>query len=95
MKTLTPMKAIRAKCLDCCCGSAVEVRKCTIKACSLWPYRFGRRPESNLTPESPTTDGKETANPGEGYTDTPGAVRGKTGAVCGRREGRMTWTEKS
>ena len=25
---LTPMKAIRAKCLDCCAGSQAEVRLC-------------------------------------------------------------------
>ena len=28
---MTPMKAIRAKCLDCCCGSSNEVRLCTAK----------------------------------------------------------------
>jgi hypothetical protein len=44
VKLLTPIKAIRAKCLDCCCGSRNEVRACTIPDCSLYPYRFGRRP---------------------------------------------------
>ena len=95
MKPLRALPAIRAKCLDCCCGSATEVRKCTIKDCPLWPLRFGHYPKSNLTPETPVPDGKEAANPGEGYTDTPEAVRGGTGDVCGRREGRMAWTEKS
>ena len=42
---LTPMKAIRLKCLDCCCGNVVEVRECACNHCSLYPYRFGRRPE--------------------------------------------------
>lgn len=28
---MTPMKAIRAKCLDCCCGQAKEVRLCPLK----------------------------------------------------------------
>ena len=37
-------KAIRAKCLDCCCGSAPEVRKCTAVRCALWPFRMGRNP---------------------------------------------------
>ena len=41
---LTPRKAIRAKCLDCCCGSASEVRLCTIRKCPLYPHRFGKRP---------------------------------------------------
>mgnify|MGYP000488757017 CR=1 FL=1 len=29
MKKLTPVKAIRAKCLDCCNGQSAEVRQCT------------------------------------------------------------------
>jgi hypothetical protein len=40
----TPMKAIRRKCIDCCCGSSQEVGLCHIKDCALHPYRFGRRP---------------------------------------------------
>jgi hypothetical protein len=41
MKALTPLKAIRAKCLDCSAGSAHEVRRCHITDCPLYPYRFG------------------------------------------------------
>lgn len=33
-------RAIREKCLDCCCGQEGEVRRCNIKKCSLWPYRI-------------------------------------------------------
>ena len=39
------LKAIRAKCLDCCCGQAEEVRLCFLPNCSLYPYRFGRMPD--------------------------------------------------
>ena len=39
-----PLKAIRKKCLDCCCGKPKEVRKCTVIECTLYPYRLGRRP---------------------------------------------------
>ena len=39
-----PVKAIRAKCLDCCGGSYVEVEHCSITACALHPFRFGRNP---------------------------------------------------
>ena len=46
MKIKTPIKAIRAKCLDCCCGSFYEVEKCVIKNCALYAYRFGCRPET-------------------------------------------------
>ena len=40
----TPMKAIRRRCLDCCCGSSQEVSLCPVHSCSLHPYRFGKRP---------------------------------------------------
>lgn len=40
---LTPIKAIRAKCLDCVCGNEREVRECKTKDCSLWNYRMGTR----------------------------------------------------
>ena len=40
----TPIKAIRKKCLDCSCGSRKEVRECPVIECTLYPYRFGRRP---------------------------------------------------
>lgn len=45
---LTPIKAIRAKCLDCCCGSRQEVRECKIKSCTLHPYRMGKRPKNDV-----------------------------------------------
>jgi hypothetical protein len=35
----SPSKAIRAKCLDCCCGSSEEVRLCHITA-----FRLGKNP---------------------------------------------------
>ena len=39
-----PMKAIREKCRDCCCGDASEVRKCVAIDCALWPFRMGKNP---------------------------------------------------
>lgn len=41
MAIRTPIKAIRAKCIDCCCGSAHEVRLCTVVLCPLHEYRLG------------------------------------------------------
>lgn len=41
---LSPLKAIRAKCLDCCCNVQQEVRLCEIESCPLWPYRMGHNP---------------------------------------------------
>lgn len=60
MKRLTPTKAIRAKCLDCCCGSAKEVRLCPIKKCPLYPYRFGKRPKADKNIEE-SDNGEKTA----------------------------------
>jgi hypothetical protein len=37
-------RVIRAKCLECCCGSVAEVRDCIIQSCPLWPYRMGSNP---------------------------------------------------
>lgn len=38
-----PLKAIRAKCLDCV-GSTLEIRKCVQFDCPLWPMRMGKNP---------------------------------------------------
>ena len=45
MEHLTPLKAIKAKCLDCCCYQIAEVRKCTAVNCPLHYYRFGKNPK--------------------------------------------------
>lgn len=37
-------KAIREKCLDCCCDSWREVKRCHITGCALHPHRFGKDP---------------------------------------------------
>lgn len=43
-KTLTAIKAIRAKCLDCSGGSSQEVKLCVIPECPLYPFRLGKNP---------------------------------------------------
>ena len=45
IKRLTPLKALRAKCLDCSNKQPSEVRKCPIADCPLFIYRFGHNPE--------------------------------------------------
>jgi hypothetical protein len=43
--------SVRDKCLDCCCGSTAEVRRCGATSCALWPFRMGTNPWSrNRTP---------------------------------------------
>ena len=43
-RRMTPLAVIRAKCLDCCAGSAQEVRYCVAVDCPSWPYRMGSNP---------------------------------------------------
>ena len=55
---MTPLKAIREKCLDCCCGSAFEVKMCPIRDCALHPFRDGHNPNrKGIGNRNPNTDG--------------------------------------
>lgn len=50
MERVTPLRAIRAKCLECAGGSRKKVRVCArggreaVDSCPLHPYRMGRNP---------------------------------------------------
>ena len=46
MAKLTPMRAIRLKCLECCAGQFSEVRECLVESCPLHAYRMGHRPKA-------------------------------------------------
>ena len=41
---MTPLKAIRAKCLECASGHPKEVRLCPSKNCPLYQFRMGNNP---------------------------------------------------
>lgn len=43
-KRMSPLKAIRLRCLDCCNEQPSEVRKCTAVTCPLWPFRMSKNP---------------------------------------------------
>ena len=60
MKVLTPIKAIRMKCIDCCNGQLKEIRLCPCQQCPLWPYRMGRRPTREPWASEATDMGEET-----------------------------------
>ena len=54
MTKTTPLRAIRRRCLDCCCGSSHEVKLCPATDCPLHSFRLGKNPNikpRNLTPE--------------------------------------------
>lgn len=57
----TPIKAIKAKCIDCCCGVLNEVKLCPCEDCSLYPFRLGHNPNRKgreLTEEQKKEIGK-------------------------------------
>ena len=41
---VSPLRALRLHCLDCCNESAQEVRLCTAVDCASWPFRMGKNP---------------------------------------------------
>lgn len=48
-KLLSPIKAVRFQCIECCGGSAKAVLWCSCDGlhstrCEVWPYRLGVRP---------------------------------------------------
>ena len=51
MERITRAKAIRLKCIDCCCGNTAEVRKCPAEHCPLWRYRMGKEIKDDNEPE--------------------------------------------
>lgn len=65
MAKLTPIKAIRAKCMDCCAGQFVEVRLCTVEKCPLYEYRMGHRPKSDKSIDGDTAIEEQ---PATGYS---------------------------
>lgn len=50
MERLSRSKAIRMKCIDCCCGNMAEVRRCPAINCPLWRYRMGHEENDELKP---------------------------------------------
>ncbi len=44
-KKLTYRLAVKAHCLQCCCGSPSEVKKCKVTSCALYPFRLGKPPK--------------------------------------------------
>lgn len=41
---MSPLSAIRKKCLDCCAEQVSEIRLCEAVKCALWPFRSGQHP---------------------------------------------------
>jgi hypothetical protein len=63
-KPQSPLRAIRAKCLDCSCYQASEVRLCEAVNCPLWPFPAGRHPwwgEGEKTSQTLANSERQTA----------------------------------
>ena len=44
-KHRNPLQSIKQFCKhDCCCGDREAWQECTVKNCTLWPYRTGNNP---------------------------------------------------
>ena len=65
------LKAVRAKCLDCCCGNASEVRKCLSTACPLWPLRMAS------VPKGYRIHGEQQKPDNDAVSDAPGISEGE------------------
>ena len=79
-KIPTPLKAIRAKCLDCSCYQPREVKECRVTSCPLWPYRLGRI--SRSAPKQPISRKDRSGLTKETQIETEGLkppVSAKTG----------------
>jgi len=48
-KELTPVKAIRHKCMECSNWQYIEVKTCQMDDCPLFPYRLGKNPSIKMT----------------------------------------------
>lgn len=55
----SPIKAIRAYCLECVGHQKNEVKRCTITVCPLFPFRMGRNPYHARSRENLHAEGNE------------------------------------
>ena len=46
MEKISPLKAVRKYCLWCCNDQFNVIELCTVKTCSLYPLRFGKKPKN-------------------------------------------------
>lgn len=79
MGQLTPLRAIRERCLWCCLNSRLEVSLCPAKDCPLWPFRLGRGTKGQGL--SPTRAIQRYCLICAGGADIRGEIRGSTSKV--------------
>ena len=57
---MTPLKAIRLKCLECSADTIKEVRLCPVHDCELYQYRMGHNPKRKGLGGKPPTQRAKT-----------------------------------
>lgn len=67
----TPLKAIKAKCLDCSGDVADNVKFCPISTCPLFLYRFGVEPTDEVVSSVKRKTAKTTARTRRVGTSVP------------------------
>ena len=55
-KPISPVEAIRQKCLDCSGYQPSEVKLCEAVTCRLWPFRAGRHPYTRKSVQEANSD---------------------------------------
>ncbi|MEZ0002049.1 hypothetical protein ABIA18_003846 [Sinorhizobium fredii] len=53
---MSPLQAIRRKCLDCCCNQPSEIRACEAVNCALWPFRASVHPYTSARMKNPSQE---------------------------------------
>jgi hypothetical protein len=76
---VSPLRALRMKCLDCCNGSAQEVRLCTAVDCPSWPFRMGRNPWTGPVSDARREQGRRLGLKRAAERASPFSDNGETG----------------
>jgi hypothetical protein len=87
-KPMSPLKALRLRCLDCCAGSPHEVRMCQAVDCPSWPFRGGDNPWRKSAERAEAHKGQGTANARGRSIQNP---NGRYVNLLNRRSGQRDW----
>ena len=92
---VSPMQAIRRRCLDCSGHQLAEVKLCEAVTCPLWPFRAGRHPytrkalqeaDSGEHPSAGTLEPRSWPSSGIGLQQASGGDDGGNEAEAGFTE---------
>lgn len=57
-RNISPLSAIRKKCVDCSGGVLIEVKACSSLKCPLWKFRLGLHPFTEKNKKNPFLEPK-------------------------------------